>query len=115
MSGLLLITAAKAMIEVALLMLAGRGMLGLLPGMSEERRRDNFIYRLFDLGAQPPIAAARLLMPRRWAGRRLGLAAAVLLVALWCGLVLAKWQACQDAPGAAACRPAASATMAAPR
>ena len=108
MSGLLLIVVAKATLEVALLMLLGRAALGLLPGMDEERRRGNFIYRLFDLGARPPLLAARVLLPRVFAGRWLPLAAAVLLLGLWCALVAAKWQACQDAPGAAACRPAAT-------
>ena len=109
MTGLLLIVAGKALIEVALLMLLGRALLGLVLGLLPGREARgpasaNPVYRLFDLGARPPLRAARLLLPRALPERHLPLAAGVLLLALWCALVAAKWQACQAAPGADACR-----------
>jgi hypothetical protein len=107
MTALLLIVIGKALTEVALLMLLGRSVLGLvlrlLPRADPGGRQPNPVYRLFDLGARPPLRAARLLLPRMVPERHLPLAAAALLLLLWCALLAGKWQACQAAPGADGC------------
>jgi len=103
-NGLLPIIIAKALVEVALLLLLGRGVLHFLLAADAPRRAGNFVYRLFDLGTRPFVRASRALLPRRLPARYLPLAAAGLLLAVWCALVLTKWQACRAAPGPSACR-----------
>ena len=104
MTGLLPIVIAKALVEVALLMLLGRGLLHVLLAADAPRREGNFVYRLFDLGTRPVLRFTRALLPRGFAARRLPWLAAALLMLVWCLLVLAKWQACQGQPGETACR-----------
>ena len=107
MTGLLAVVVAKALVEVALLMLLGRAVLHLALAAAGPRRADNFVYRLFDLGARPFLLLARRLLPWRLGERHPALVAAALLLAAWCLLVAAKWQACRLEPAASACRPLA--------
>ena len=114
MTAPLLISIAKALVEVALLLLAGRGVLYLLLAGQPQRLAGNAVYRLFDLGARPVLGPLRALLARAFPGRRLPARAAaplagLLLVTLWCALVLGKWQACQGARFDTACLPAAHA------
>jgi len=104
MTGPLLISIAKALVEIALLLLAARGLLYLLLAGDAGRLAGNAVYRAFDLGVRPVLTATRSLLPRGFPARRLAPLAAFLLFAFWCALVLGKWQACQGAHGDPACR-----------
>jgi hypothetical protein len=104
---MLLILIAKALVEVALLLLLGRTVLHVMLVASGPRRADNFVYRLFELGVRPILRLAGAILPRRLGARSVPLLAAALLLACWCLLVVAKWQACRLEPGAPACRPLA--------
>jgi len=101
-SGPALLSLAKALVEIALCLLAARGALFLLLGGNGASLRGNLIYRVFEAATQPLLRPFALLLPRACA--RLAVPALVLcLVTLWCALVLVKWQACQQAPGDSAC------------
>jgi hypothetical protein len=112
MTGPLLISIAKALVEIALLLLAGRCLLYLLLAGDEPRLAGNPVYRVFDLGIRPVLRGARGLLPRRFSARLVAPLAAFLLLTLWCALVLVKWQACQGAHGDSACRSSAAAAHA---
>ena len=77
------ISALRAVVEMLGLCLIGQGMLYLLAGSG---RRQNAIYRFFDLLTRPPRQAAALLLPRGTPGMLVGLLALVLLFMLWIGL-----------------------------
>jgi hypothetical protein len=94
---------AKALVEIALCLLAARGVLFLLLGGNHVRLRGNLIYRVFEAATQPLLRPLALLLPRAFA--RLAVPLLILcLMAGWCGLVLGKWQACQQAMDDSACR-----------
>ena len=112
MTGPLLISIAKALVETAVLLLAGRGLLYLLLAGDAPRLSGNAIYRFFDLGARPLLLILRALLPRGISSRYLAPLAALLLLLLWCALVLGKWQACQGARADPACHPGSSAATA---
>ena len=65
------------------LCLIGQGVLYLLAG---SRRRQNAIYRFFDLLTRPPLHLAALLLPRGAPEMLVGLLALMLLFMLWIGL-----------------------------
>ena len=78
MAGLLPVILAKALVEVALLLLLGRGVLYLLLAGDPARRAGNFVYRLFELGTRPffvPVRARPAHAPealaRHWRRTRL--------------------------------------------
>lgn len=76
---LLLLTAAKMLTEIALLLLLGRGLLALLAGAG---RAANPVYRLLQWLTAPPLRACRWPLPRL-PERHLPLATAALLLAAW--------------------------------
>ncbi|WP_153147840.1 hypothetical protein [Dechloromonas sp. H13] len=78
-----LIGALRAVVEMVGLCLIGQGALYLLAG---ERRRQNVIYRFFDLVTGPPRRVAARLLPRHSSQSAAGLLAFFLLFALWIGL-----------------------------
>lgn len=82
--GILLISALRALVEVALLFLSGQGILYVLAG---QRREQNVIYRLFQLLTRPVLGAARMLMPRVVIDRHLPML--TFLILLWAWLALA--------------------------
>lgn len=84
-----LISIVRALVEVALLSLLGQGALAVLAG---SRRAENPVYRLFEIVVRPAIVLARLLLPRRFAERRLAVWAFCLMLTLWLSLAyLKRW------------------------
>jgi hypothetical protein len=88
---LLAIGILRAFAEVALLCLAGRGILALLAGA---RRQDNPVYRLFVLVTHPALRLARVLAPPQIIDRHLPVVAFFLLLWLWIGLAWLKKHYC---------------------
>ena len=97
---LLLVSIVKLVVEIALMALAGRWLLGLLAGA---RRDSNFFYRLLDILTQPFVKAVRLITPRVVIDRHIPLAAFVLLAMVWVVATLGKIQICLKI-GVQACR-----------
>ncbi|MCW5582009.1 MAG: hypothetical protein KIS72_11770 [Luteimonas sp.] len=77
------ISALRAVVEMLGLCLIGQGVLHLLAG---SRRRQNAIYRLFELLTRPPRQVAALLLPRGASKMVVGALALMLLFMLWIGL-----------------------------
>ncbi len=88
---LFLVTAARALIEVAGYALIGQGLLALLAG---EQRHANLFYKILETVTAPVIRLARLLTPRFITDSRVPILAFVLLFGLWIGLALLKRQLC---------------------
>ena len=80
---LLLVVILKALAELALLFLLGRGVLYLLAG----RKRDaNVFYQVFRIVTDPVLRAARWLTPRMILDSHIPLVAVVLLAWIWLAL-----------------------------
>ncbi len=77
---LFLMSAIRAIVEVALLSLLGRGLLALLAG---RRREQNSIYQLFCVITRPVIRLARAVAPRQIIDRHLPFVAFFVLFWLW--------------------------------
>ena len=76
----------KALIEVALLVMLGQGLLFVLAGAS---RHENLVYRLFVAATRPIMKATRAITPRFIVDPHIGLVAFFLLLVLWvCALAL---------------------------
>lgn len=88
---LLLIALLRVMAEIALLSLAGRGILALLAG---ERRHGNPVYRLFVLVTGPALRFARIVSPPQVIDRHLPAVAFFLMFWLWLGLAWLKRDYC---------------------
>jgi uncharacterized protein YggT (Ycf19 family) len=86
-SALLIVSATRAIVEVALLSLVGRGILALIAGANRER---NPIYRLFFVVTQPAIRLVRKVAPPQIIDRHLPLATFFLLFWLWLSLAYLK-------------------------
>jgi hypothetical protein len=82
-----LLSALRAIVEVAGLALLGQGVLALLAG---SRRHENFFYQIFTIVTRPVIRLARLLTPRVIVDDHVPLVAFFLLLWLW--LALAYWR-----------------------
>lgn len=80
---LLALSTLRAVVEVALWFMLGRGLLALLAG---NRRHDNTVYRLFVLVTTPILKAVRKISPPQILERHLPFAAFFLLFWLWIGL-----------------------------
>lgn len=88
---ILFIALLRALVEVALLSLAGRGMLALLAGA---HRHDNPVYRLFVLVTGPALRFVRILAPPQVIDRHLPIVAFFLMLWLWFGLAWLKKTYC---------------------
>jgi uncharacterized protein YggT (Ycf19 family) len=86
-TALLIVSAARAVVEVALLSLVGRGILALIAGGNRDR---NPIYRLFFVVTQPVIGLVRKISPRQIIDRHLPLVTFFLLFWLWLSLAYLK-------------------------
>lgn len=97
---LLLVLSIKLVAEIALLALAGQGLLGLLAGA---RRESNFFYRLLAVVTGPFVKGARWLTPRVVLDRHVPLVAFLLLSFVWLLATIAKVQICLEI-GIEACK-----------
>lgn len=84
---LVLIVAAKLVCEIALLCLAGRGVLAVLAG---EGRDGNLVYGLFRAATQPFVTVVRPITPRFVPERQHPAVAFAVLAVLWLALTLSK-------------------------
>ena len=84
---LLVVTVARALVEVAGCFMLGQGLLYVLSG---RRRNENFVYQLFALLTRPVMNATRFITPRIVKDGHIPLAAFMLLLWLWVGLAIAK-------------------------
>jgi len=97
---LTLIAAVKLLTELALLLLLGRGVLGLLAG---SRREGNAVYRLLVWLTQPWVRVARWISPRVVLDRHLPLVAFLVLGMAWVAVTVTKVVHCVSI-GVALCR-----------
>jgi hypothetical protein len=70
----------KALVEVALVVMIGQGVLFVFAGAS---RHQNLVYRIFATVTQPVMKAARFITPRFIVDQHIGLVAFFLLLVLW--------------------------------
>lgn len=87
-----LISALRALVEVAGLALLGQGVLYFLAGSARER---NPIYQLFSIVTRPVIRLARAITPRLIVDRHIPLVAFFLLFWVWIGLAIVRRMLCQ--------------------
>ncbi len=90
----------KLLAEIALLVLAGQGLLGLMAGATRDR---NPFYRVLQVAGSPWVRVARFLSPRVVLDRHLPLVAFLLLLFVWGGATLAKVSICLQL-GVAVCK-----------
>ncbi|OGS93312.1 MAG: hypothetical protein A2061_06535 [Gallionellales bacterium GWA2_59_43] len=90
---LFVVTALKAIVEIAGMVLFAQGVIGLLSGKT---RQDNFVYRLLQVVTRPILKIARAITPRFIADSHLGLASFFLLFWLWVALIYAKGYVCHS-------------------
>lgn len=88
---ILLVTIVRALVEVAGMLLLGRGVLWLF---GPRAREGNFIYDLFKKGTQPLIDVTRVVTPRFIHDAHVGLVTFFILVCLWLGLAIARHNMC---------------------
>ena len=97
---LLLVTAVKLVAEIALMVLLGQFLLGLLAGAGRDR---NVFYRLLQTAGQPFVRATRWVAPRAVLDRHVPVAAFFLLAGIWLFMTALKVQICVQA-GMEVCR-----------
>ena len=73
-------TVVKGLVEVALIVMLGQGLLYLFAG---QRRQENLIYRAFAVVTAPIMKATRFVTPRFIVDQHIGYVAFFLLVVLW--------------------------------
>jgi hypothetical protein len=88
---ILLVSMARALVEVAGLLMLGQGILWLF---GPKARDGNFIYDLFKKGTRPIIRLTRAITPRFVHDAHVGMVAFFILVWLWLGLAYAKRYMC---------------------
>lgn len=88
---LLLASSIKLVAEIALMALAGQGLLALLAG---ERREDNFFYRLLQTVTKPVVRGVRAITPRVVLDRHIPYAAFLLMLTVWLLSTIAKVNLC---------------------
>ena len=103
MDSLLLLQIAKAIVEIALMFFAARGLLVLLFLPARHKLDGNVIYQLFVKGTQPFVSLMRLITPRFVLDRHLPYAACAVLLVAWFGLSIGKLQLCAEHPKHQAC------------
>lgn len=97
---LLTVMALKLITEMALMVLLGQWVLGVLAG---ELRGANLVYRLLQVVGRPFVVLARRVAPSVVVERHLPLVAALLLAVAWFVLTLVKIRICLQI-GVALCR-----------
>ena len=97
---LLAIVIAKSLIELSLMFILGRFILGLLAGA---KRQTNVFWQLLDVAAKPALWLTRRISPKLILDQHIPLAAASWLIVAWVLVVKAKIDLCLEL-GAAACQ-----------
>jgi hypothetical protein len=87
----------KGLVEVALLVMVGQGILFIFAGAG---RQENLIYRMFATVTQPIMKVARWVSPRFVVDQHIGFVAFFLLVVLWVLAVALKVHFFREATGA---------------
>lgn len=88
---LTLVSILKLLAEIALLALAGQGLLGLLAGA---KRDQNLFYQVLQVLTRPFVAGTRLITPKIVIDRHVPLVAFMLLLLVWAGATVAKISIC---------------------
>jgi hypothetical protein len=88
---ILLVSIARALVEVAGMLMLGQGVLWIF---GPKARDGNFIYDLFKMGTRPLIKLTRTITPRFVHDAHVGFVAFFILTWLWLGLALAKRHMC---------------------
>ena len=87
---MLLISIAKALVEIAAMCLVAQMLVGLF---SPAHRESNPIYQLFAIVTRPVNSLVRLMMPRFVINEHITFASLFVLATLWFGLLMLKVQA----------------------
>ena len=88
---ILLLSIARALVEVAGMLLLGQGVLWLF---GPKARDGNFVYDLFKMGTRPIVKATRVVTPRFVHDAHIGMVSFIILVWLWLALAFAKRYLC---------------------
>jgi hypothetical protein len=88
---LLIITMARAVVEIAGWFMIGQALLYVFAG---RKRNDNFVYQLFSILTRPVLKLTRAISPRLVRDEHIPYAAFLLLLWLWIGLAIAKRSVC---------------------
>lgn len=86
-----IVSALKALVEIAALSLLAQGIVGLLSGKAKQ---DNFVYRLLQVVTAPIYKTVRRITPAFVAQQHLGLVSFFVLFWVWIALVYAKGYVC---------------------
>lgn len=97
---LLAIVILKSLIELSLMFVVGRFILGLLAGA---KRQTNVFWQLLDVASKPSLWLTRRLSPKLILDQHIPLAAVSWLLIAWVLVVMAKIDICLQV-GAAACQ-----------
>lgn len=97
---LLAVVIAKSLIELSLMFIVARFILGLLAGA---RRNTNMFWQLLDIAARPALWITRRVSPKLILDKHIPLAAASWLLIAWVVVVKIKIDLCFQA-GVAACQ-----------
>ena len=88
---LFIVSALKALVEIAAMALLAQGLIGLLSGQAKQ---ENFVYRLFQVVTSPVIKITRAITPGFINDRHIGLVSFFILFWLWIALIFAKGYVC---------------------
>ncbi len=88
---LLFVSIVKLICEIALLALAGRGLLSLLAG---QKRENNFFYQALVAMTKPFVSAARFITPKAILDRHVPFVAFSLLSIIWVVTLIEKLRVC---------------------
>jgi hypothetical protein len=88
---LILLQAARMLVEIAVFALLGRGVLALLAGT---HRHDNLFYKILETVTRPALKAVRWLAPRFVIDAHIPMLTFFLLFWLWIALAIAKRHLC---------------------
>jgi hypothetical protein len=97
---ILSIVILKSLIELSLMFLVGRFLLGLLVG---SKRQSNVFWQLLDVASKPALWLTRRVSPKLILDQHIPLAAGSWLIIAWVLVVMAKIDLCLQV-GAAACQ-----------
>ncbi len=107
----LYLSIVKAILEVALLALAGQGLVG---AFNWNGRHRNAVYQLLGIVARPFVVMVRRITPAVVLDQHIPLATFLVLLFTWLGVGMWKISACHTDPGQPTCREFARAQEHAP-